>query len=282
MQTAIGYCRLSKEKDDSVGLNVQQDFVKAWAEREGYSFLPSGRNQDGTSRQDGMYLEDHTGVGMLERKILMGMLRSICPCIDTGYYKVPFHQGDIKPNALFVLRTDRLVRQTRHMPILRDFFHLHEVDLKLGNVPLTNEQLERADGKLLLNMLTAVDQHYRDFISDRDKEAFVRMTETDKKWWGSYPFGFVKLPNGKLTPTNAVTKKVIRLIRMGYPCYQIGNMGLGDSGTLYYEGKVRRLKKTLTKRADLIELPDDILKINQLPKSLRISQRLVPYQWDRS
>jgi hypothetical protein len=292
---------MSKE-DERTGLGpeTQRDGIKTWLKFQNeqeieptYTLI----NVTGTDRLDwdkGYFFENASGGSVINRPLFFKILQNICKKLNKSNW------GAVKQcdgNCVFailrqsglehiiVYAMDRLSRDTSDTLAISRFLDSHKIELhtvtgtafgkkdpKIGQV--------RAEEKGMATMMSATRQMYKDFVSDKTKDAAVRRMKEHNRWWGKLPHGFAKVnpeckckvlpcshgPDaGKITPVYPTIVTVIKYLLMGYNPYEIADLNLIDEGgnRWNYSQKIWKLKRTLTDidRSKRIVLPDALYLI---------------------
>lgn len=301
MNNTIAYCRMSKE-DERTGLGpeTQRDGIKTWIGFQNeqvidpvFEFI----NVTGTDREGwdkGYFFENASGASVINRPLFFKILQNICKKLNkSNWGAVKQCDGNcafaiLRQSGLqhiVVYAMDRLSRDTSDTLAISRFLDAHGIELhtvtgtafgrkdpKIGQV--------RAEEKGMATMMSATRQMYKDFVSDKTKDAAVRRMKEHNRWWGKMPHGFAKVnpeckckqlpcshgPDaGKITPIYPTIVTIIKYLLMGYNPYEIADLNLVDEGgnRWNYSQKIWKLKRTLTDidRSKRIVLPDALYLI---------------------
>ena len=316
MMNTIAYCRMSKE-DERTGLGpeTQRDGIQSWLEFQNeqdidiqYTLL----NVTGTDREGwnkGYFFENASGASVINRPLFFKILQNICKKLNkSNWGAVKQCDGNctfavLRQSGLqhiVVYAMDRLSRDTSDTLAISRFLDSHGKELhtvtgtafgrkdpKIGQV--------RAEEKGMATMMSATRQMYKDFVSDKTKDAAVRRIKEHNRWWGKMPHGFAKVnpdckckqlpcghgPDaGKITPVYPTVVTIIKYLLMGYNPYEIADLNLVDEGgnRWNYSQKIWKLKRTLTDvdRSKRIVLPDALYLVK--PVNAKTSGRRLATQ----
>lgn len=292
---------MSKE-DERTGLGpeTQRDGIKTWLNFQNeqeiepvYEFINvTGTNREGWSK--GYFFENASGASVINRPLFFKILQNICKkLIKSNWGAIKQCDGNcafavLRQSGLqhiIVYAMDRLSRDTSDTLAISRFLDAHGIELhtvtgtafgkkdpKIGQV--------RAEEKGMATMMSATRQMYKDFVSDKTKDAAVRRMKEHNRWWGKMPHGFAKVnpdckckqlpcnhgPDaGKITPIYPTVVTIIKYLLMGYNPYEIADLNLIDEGgnRWNYSQKIWKLKRTLTdvERSKRVVLPDALYLI---------------------
>jgi len=292
---------MSKE-DERTGLGpeTQRDGIQNWLDFQNeqeeeiqYELL----NVTGTDRpgwNKGYFFENASGGSVINRPLFFKVLQNICKKLNkSNWGAVKQCDGNctfavLRQSGLqhiVVYAMDRLSRDTSDTLAISRFLDSHGIELhtvtgtafgrkdpKIGQV--------RAEEKGMATMMSATRQMYKDFVSDKTKDAAVKRIKEHNRWWGKMPHGFAKVnpeckckvlpcshgPDaGKITPVYPTIVTIIKYLLMGYNPYEIADLNLTDEGgnRWNYSQKIWKLKRTLTDidRSKRIVLPDALYLI---------------------
>lgn len=181
MKTAIGYVRVSTDKQaaEGVSLEAQRSKVRAYCDLYGFDLM-------------GIEADEGESASSLKRS---GLERALAT-LDAG-----------EADALVVVKLDRLTRSVRDLDTLLTRYFA-EGDHALVSVA---EQVDTttATGRMILNVLMSVSQWEREVIGERTSAALQHKKANGEYTGGKVPYGFALAADGATLVEDQAEQAVI-------------------------------------------------------------------------
>jgi len=226
----IGYVRVSTSKQaDGLSLDTQRERLQQYANLYGHDLV--------------CVFEDNVSGAVLNR---------------SGMNAARMMLAEGSADALMVTRLDRL---TRSLPDLQVLLDSHFNPKSGKHLILIREQVDTssASGRLVLNILTAVNEFDRISIGERTAAALAHKKAKGEFIGGGVPYGYLLATDGvSLTPNRAeraVIKTAMKHRLTGVSLREVGRR-LGDEGFFTRKGTVfgaKQVARALVTGADLLE-----------------------------
>ena len=209
-KVAVVYCRVSTEEQASKGLSVetQESVCTKEAERDGYSVLvirDEGRSGGSIKGRPGM-----------RRIIELALKKEI--------------------NAVYMVNSDRLARNTLDHLTIRDLLRKNDVVLKYLNQPISDDS---AVSRTMDTMMAGFNELQRLITAEK-----VMLTMTQKAqagyWPNKAPLGFRNVPNPDQTGQRLGLRIVMPdpivapLVRKAFELYATGNYNVFELGDILF------------------------------------------------